>query len=70
MEIIDAARKEPNQCKLAKEMNKKWGVEVKRTTVKGILSKKDAIEAPIKAGVSSKSKKLTQAHARSSMTGR
>ena len=62
-EIIDAAKKEPNQCKLAKEMSKKWGVEVKRTTVKGILSKKDAIEAAINAGVSSKRKKLTQAHA-------
>ena len=62
-ESIDAAKKEPNQRKLAKAMSKKWGVKVKRTTVKGILSTKDAIEAPIKAGVSSKSKKLTQAHA-------
>ena len=31
-EIIDAAKKEPNQCKLAKEMSKKWSVEVKRTS--------------------------------------
>lgn len=61
-EIIDAAKKEPNQSKLAREMSKKWGVEIKRTTVKGILSKKDAIEAAIKAGVPSKRMKLTQAH--------
>ena len=62
LEIIDAAKKEPNQSKLAGEISKKWGVEVKRTTVKGILSKKDAIEAAIKAGVSSKRMKLTQPH--------
>ncbi len=61
-EIIDAAKKESNQSKLAKEISKKWGVEVKRTTVKGILSKKDAIEAAINAGVPSKRMKLTQAH--------
>ena len=47
--IIDAA-KEPNQSKLAREMSKKWGIEVKRTTVKGILSMKDAIEVAIRAG--------------------
>lgn len=61
-EIIDAAKKESNQSKLASEMSKKWGVEVKRTTVKGILSKKDAIETAIKTGVPSKRMKLTQAH--------
>ena len=61
LEIIDAAKKEPNQSKLVREISKKWGVEVKRTTVKGILSK-DAIEAAIKAGVPSKRMKLTQPH--------
>ncbi|XP_071439685.1 tigger transposable element-derived protein 4-like [Hetaerina americana] len=57
-EIIDATKKEPNQSKLAREISKKWGVKVKRTTVKGILSKKGDIEA----GVPSKCMKLTQAH--------
>ena len=61
-EIIDAAKKESNQSKLAREISKKWGVDVKRTTVKGVLSKKDAIEAAIEAGVPSKRMKLTQAH--------
>ena len=56
-EIIDAAKKEPNQSKLAREMNKKWGIEVKRTTVKGILNKKNAI----RAGIPSKRKKLKPA---------
>ena len=56
-----AAKKEPNQSKLAREMSKKWGIEVKRTTVKGILSKKDAIEAAIRAGIPSKRKKLKPA---------
>ena len=60
-EIIDAAKKEPNQSKLAREMSKNWGIEVKRTTVKGILSKKDAIEAAIRAGIPSKRKKLKPA---------
>ena len=60
-EIIDAAKKEPNQSKLAREMSKKWGIEVKRTTVKRILSKKDAIEAAIRAGIPSKRKKLKPA---------
>ena len=59
-EIIDAVKKEPNQSKLAREISKKWGVEVKRITVNEILSKKDAIEATIKAGVPSKRMKLTQ----------
>ena len=63
-EIIDAAKKEPNQSKLAREMSKKWGIEVKRTTVKGILSKKEAIEAAIRAGIPSKRKKLKTAKAR------
>ena len=61
-EIIDAAKKEPNQSKLAREMSKKWGIEVNRTTVKGIISKKDAIEAAIKAGVPSKRMKLKSSH--------
>ncbi|KAF2357356.1 Zinc finger CCHC-type [Trinorchestia longiramus] len=39
----------------------KWGIEVKRATVKGILDKKDAIEAFINAGLPSKRIKLTQA---------
>ena len=42
-EIIDAAKKEPNQSKLAWEMSKKWGIEVKRITVKelrGVAKKK------------------------------
>ena len=56
--IIDAAKKEPNQSKLAREMSKKWGIKVKQTTVKGILSKKDAIEDTIKAGIPSKCMKL------------
>ena len=60
-EIIDAAKKKPNQSKLAREMSKKWGIEVKRTTVKEILSKKDAIEAAIKAGIPSKRTKLNLA---------
>ena len=42
-------------------MSKKWGIEVKRTTVKEILSKKDAIEAAIRAGIPSKCKKLKPA---------
>ena len=57
-EIIDATKKEPSQSKLAREMSKKWGIKVKKTTVKGILNKKDAIEAAIKAGILSKRKKL------------
>ena len=61
-EIIHAAKKEPNQSKLAREMSKKWGIEVKKTTVKGILSKKDAIEAAIKAGIPSKPLKLKPGH--------
>ena len=60
-EMIDAAKKEPNQSKLAREIRKKWGIEVKRTTIKGILSKKDAIEAAIKAGIPSKRMKLKPA---------
>jgi len=60
-EIIDAAKKS-NQSKLVREISKKWGIKVKRTIVKGILSTKDAIEAAIKAGVPSKRMKLTQAH--------
>ncbi|CAI9731735.1 Hypothetical predicted protein [Octopus vulgaris] len=60
--IIDAAKNEPNQSKLAREMSKKWGIEVKRTTVKGILNKKDAIEAAINVGIPSKRMKLTQSH--------
>ena len=60
--IIDAAKKEPNQSKLAREMSKKWGIEVNRTTVKGIISKKDAIEVAIKAGVPSKRMKLKPSH--------
>ena len=59
-EIIDAA-KEPNQSKLAREMSKKWGIEVKKTTVKEIFSKKDAIEAAIRAEIPSKRKKLKPA---------
>ena len=31
LEIIDASKNEPNQTKLAKEMSKKWGIDVKRT---------------------------------------
>ncbi|XP_071451073.1 tigger transposable element-derived protein 4-like [Hetaerina americana] len=61
-EIINAAKKEPKQSKLAREISKKWGVEIKRATVKGILIKKGDIEAAIKAGVPSKSTKLKQAH--------
>ena len=57
-EIIDAAKRKPNQSKLAREISKKWGVEVK----KGILSKKDEIEAAIKSGVQSKPMKLMQTH--------
>ena len=59
--IIDAAKNEPNHSKLAREMSKKWGKEVKRTTVKGILSKKDAIKTAIRAGIPSKRKKLRMA---------
>ena len=61
-EIIDTAKREPNQFKSARDISKKWGFEVNRTTVKDIFSKKDAIEAAIKASVSSKRIKLTQAH--------
>ena len=57
-EIIDAAKKEPNQSKLAREMSKKWGTEVKKTKVKGILGKRDVIEVAIKAGIPSERKKL------------
>ena len=59
-EIIDAV-KEPNQSKLAREMSKKWGIEVKRTTVKGIFSKKNAIKVAIRARIPSKRKKLKPA---------
>ncbi|KAF2343691.1 HTH CenpB-type DNA-binding domain [Trinorchestia longiramus] len=61
-EIINTAKKEPNQCKLAREMSKKPGIKVKRTTMKGILSKKDAMEAVIKAGIPLKRMKLMQTH--------
>nr|XP_039266303.1 tigger transposable element-derived protein 4-like [Styela clava] len=61
-EIIDSAKKEPNQSKLAREMSKEWGIEVKRTPVMGIISRKDAIEAVIKAGVPSKCMKLEPSH--------
>ena len=57
-EIIDAVTKEQNQSKLAREMNKTWGIKVKRTRVKRILSKKGSIEAAIKAGIPSQRKKL------------
>ena len=60
-EIIDAAKKEPHQSKLAKDVSKKWAIEVKRATVKGIFSKKDAVEAAIKAGILSKRMKLKPA---------
>ena len=60
-EIIDAAKKEPNQSKVAREMSKKWGIEVKRTTIMGILSKKDAIGTAIKGGIQSKRMKLKPA---------
>jgi len=43
-------------------MRKNLGIEVKKTTVKGILSTKDAVEAAIKVGVPPKRMKLTQAH--------
>ena len=56
--IVDAAKKEPNQSKLAREISKKWGIEVTRTIVKKILSENDAIEAATKAGILSKPKKL------------
>ena len=42
-------------------MSKKWGIKVNRTTVNGILSKKDAVEAAIKTGIPSKRKKLKPA---------
>ena len=59
-ETIDAAKNEPNQCKLAvaRAMSEKWEIDVKRTTVKGILSKKNEIKAAIESGVPSKRKKL------------
>ena len=60
-EIPDATKKEPNQSKPAREISKKWGIEVKRTTVKGILSKKDANEATFRAGIPTKRKKLKPA---------
>ena len=60
-EIINTTKKEPNQSKLAREMSKKWGIEVERTTVKGIISKKDTIETAIRAGIPSKRKKLKPA---------
>ena len=37
------------------------GIEVKKTTVKEILSKKDAIEAALKTGIPLKPKKLKSA---------
>ena len=42
--------KEPNQSKLTRLMSKKLGIEVKRTTIKGILTQKNAIELAITAG--------------------
>ena len=57
-EIIDAAINEPNQSKLARIMSQKRGIDVKRTTMKGILSKRDVIEAAMEEGVSAKRKKL------------
>jgi hypothetical protein len=61
LEIIDASKNEPNQTKLAKEMSKKWGIDVKRTTVKSILSKRKEIEAAVDGGIPTKRKKLTSA---------
>ena len=59
--IIDASKTESNHSKLAREISKQLGVEVKRTTVKSILSKKDAIKAAIEAGIPSKRMKLVHA---------
>ena len=37
MEIADSAKKKLIQSKLVKEMSKKWDIEVKNATVKGIV---------------------------------
>ena len=68
-EIIDAAKKKLNQSKPAREMSKKWGIKVKRTTVKAIISKKNAIEATVKAGILSKHMKLKRLITRNTTTG-
>ncbi|KII70203.1 Tigger transposable element-derived protein 6 [Thelohanellus kitauei] len=60
--IVDAEKKEPNQSKFAREISKKWRVEVKRITGKGIFNKKGAMEAAIKYTVPPKRMKLMQAH--------
>ena len=57
-EIIDAAKKKLNQSQLARKMSKKWGVKIEKMTVKGILSKKNAIKVAIKVGILLKCKKL------------
>uniref|UniRef100_A0A915DHM8 HTH psq-type domain-containing protein n=1 Tax=Ditylenchus dipsaci TaxID=166011 RepID=A0A915DHM8_9BILA len=49
--IIEAAKRESNQTKLARDFTMKWGFEVKRTAVQSILSNKEAIEAAVEEGV-------------------
>uniref|UniRef100_A0A915EGX2 HTH CENPB-type domain-containing protein n=1 Tax=Ditylenchus dipsaci TaxID=166011 RepID=A0A915EGX2_9BILA len=60
--IIEAAKRESNQTKLARDFTMKWGFEVKRTAVQSILSNKEAFEAAVEEGVPMKRKKLTQAN--------
>ena len=50
-EIVNAAKKEPNQSKLARDFSEKWGCEFKRNTAKGILSQKEAISDAIYEGI-------------------
>lgn len=61
-EIIAASKKEQNQTQLAKDFTKKWGFEVKRTTVSTILSTKETVTDAIEEGVPAKRKRLTLAH--------
>ena len=38
MERVSAAKQEPNLTQLAEEIIKRWGIYIKRNTVKGVLS--------------------------------
>ena len=51
-EIINIAKKEPNQTKMAREISKKWGIEVKSTR------HEECNQGGIKARIPSKYKKL------------
>jgi hypothetical protein len=55
MHILEAAKTETNQTKLATQF------DLPRTTIRGILEKKDVLEAAVDAGGEAKRKRLTAA---------